>query len=182
MKLHFLIPKFDGSRIAFTRFIKCHQDIFDDLLYSGKYYLTLNFNNPYVYEAYKFFINFRLGDDADLYCLMEDLNAFNNDETLTDINDIINEFEKWLAYEKTQQYFQTKLNIKMKNAINEKIENMEQRRRTIERTMHFKLELLDIDYMPYERENSIKGKLYRIIKKEFNYRNSIDYSINIAKN
>jgi hypothetical protein len=178
MKLHFLIPKFDGARIAFVKFIKCHQDIFDDLLYSGKYYLTQNFNNPSVYEAYKFFINFRLGDDADLYSLIEDLNAFNNDETLTDINIIINEFEKWLAYEKTQQYFQKKLNIKMKNAINEKIENMEQRRRTIERTMYFKLELLDIDYMPYERENSIKGKLYRIIKKEFNYRNSI----NTAKN
>jgi hypothetical protein len=102
---------------------------------------------------------------------MEDLNAFNNDETLIDINIIINEFEKWLAYEKTQQYFQRKLNIKMKNAINEKIENMEQRRRTIERTIHFKLELLDIDYVPDERENSIKGKLYRKIKKEFNYRN-----------
>lgn len=178
MKLHFLIPKFDGARIAFVKFIQCHFNIFDDLLYSGKYYLTRNFNTKYVHEAYKFFINFQLDDDADLYCLMEDLNAFNNDETLTDINDIINEFEKWLSYEKTQQYFQRKLNIKMKNAINEKIENMEQRRRTIERTMHFKLELLDIDYMPYERENSIKGKLYRIIKKEFNYRNSI----NTAKN
>jgi hypothetical protein len=106
---------------------------------------------------------------------MEDLDAFNNDETLTDINIIINEFEKWLSYEKTQKYFQTKLNIKMINALNEKIENMEERRRSIERTLYFKLELLDIDYVPDERINSVKGKIYRTIKEEFNSRNNIFY-------
>jgi hypothetical protein len=170
-----IIPRFDGARIAFVRFIKFHRDIFDNLLYSGKYYLTRNFNTKYVQEAYNFFINFQLDDDADLYCLMEDLDAFNNDETLTDINIIINEFEKWLSYEKTQKYFQTKLNIKMINALNEKIENMEERRRSIERTLYFKLELLDIDYVPDERINSVKGKIYRTIKEEFNSRNNIFY-------
>jgi len=170
-----IIPKFDGARISFVKFIQCHHDIFDDLLYSGKYYLTRNFNTKYVREAYNFFIHFQLSDDADLYCLMEDLDSFNNDETLTDISDIINEFEKWLSYEKTQKYFQTKLNIKMINALNEKIENMEERRRIIERTSYFKLELLDIDYVPEEKENSVKGKIYRTIKKEFNCRNNIFY-------
>jgi hypothetical protein len=106
---------------------------------------------------------------------MEDLDAFNNDETLTDINIIINEFEKWLSYEKTQKYFQTKLNIKMINALNEKIENMEERRRSIERTLLFKLELLDIDYIPDERINSVKGKIYRTIKEDFICRNNIFY-------
>ena len=174
-----IIPKFEGARIAFVRFIKCHCDIFDDLLYSGKYYLTRNFNTKYVHEAYKFFIHFQLGDDAYVYDLIEDLDSFNNDETLTDINIIINEFEKWLSYEKTQQYFQTKLNIKMKNAINEKIENMEEHRRIIERTSRFKLELLDIDYVPDDRINSVKGKIYRTIKEGFNSRNNIFYKNNL---
>jgi hypothetical protein len=174
-----IIPKFEGARIAFVRFIKCHCDIFYDLLYSGKYYLTRNFNTKYVKEAYNFFINFQLGDDANLYCLMEDLDSFNNDETLTDINIIINEFKKWLSCKKTQKYFQTKLNIKMINALNEKIENMEERRRIIERTIHFKLELLDIDYIPDEKENSVKGKIYRTIKEGFNSRNNIFYKNNL---
>ena len=92
-----MIPNFDddeveNSRIKFVQFIQNNKGIFDELF-------TRNFiknNNSYmnldsreisrVQEGYQFFRNFNLGDDADVYSLIEDLDAFNTEDYQTDIN------------------------------------------------------------------------------------------------
>jgi hypothetical protein len=88
-----MIPHFDRDRINFVKFIQENKDIFYELLESGTYNLTRNFNEKYIYEGYYFFKNFNLGDDADTYNLIEDLNTFNITGK-TKIQAIINEFEK----------------------------------------------------------------------------------------
>ena len=43
----------------------------------------------------------------------------------------------------------------------------------MKRTSKIKDELSNIDYVPEERQNSVKGKTYRSVRNEFNKRNKI---------
>ena len=160
------IPKFNDDRIIFVKFIQKNKDIFDDLLLSGKYYLTRGLNHEYVIEGYNFLIGFNLGDDADEYDLIYNLDGFNDDDAddQTDINVIINEFQKWLETDKAKTYFKKIFNVnKLLPQLNEKIE----KRRTMKRTLKIKDELGLIGIVPDDRLNSIIGKEYRSVKKEF---------------
>jgi hypothetical protein len=152
------IPNFNDDRINFVKFIQKNRDIFDDLLLSGKYYLTRGLNNEYIIEGYNFLIDFDLGDDADEYDLIYNL------DDQTDINKIINEFQKWLKTDKAKTYFKKKFNAnKLLPQLNEKIE----KRRTMKRTLEIKDELGLIGLVPDDRMKSIKGKEYRSLKNEF---------------
>ena len=167
------IPKFNDDRIKFVIFIQNNRDIFDDLLLSGKYYLTRGLNDEYIIEAYKFFIGFDLGDDANCHDLIYNLDGFNpgydDDYQQTDINLIINEFQKWLQTDKVITYFKTKYNAnKLLPQLHEKIEQFDEKRRTLARTARIKNELDDIGYVPDDRQNSIKETIYRSTKANFN--------------
>jgi hypothetical protein len=184
-----MIPHFDDDRINFVRFIQENKNIFDELLESGRYNLTSNslevrqnFNEKYIYEGYYFFKSFNLGDDADAYSLVEDLDEFNTTGK-TKIQTIINEFEKWLHRDIVKEKFEKEYNIKIKRE-EEKIKKLNReplnqieeigvRRRTIKRTSQIKNELSDIDYVPEDRQNGVKGKTYRNVRDEFNKRNKI---------
>jgi hypothetical protein len=120
-----MIPNFNDDRVYFVNFIKNNKDIFYTLLISEEYYITQNFNIKYIKEAYYFFINVSLTDDANLASLIYYLDDFNNYENETDINIIINEFEKWLHTEKTKKYFKIELNKKMEKELIEKINKFE---------------------------------------------------------
>ena len=133
------IPKFNVGRINFVKFIQNNRDIFDELLLSGKYYLTRGFNHEYIIEAYRFFIGFDLEDDANCYDLIHNLDGF-NDYYDSDDNDYYyyvhqtdvyrpppyrinnNEFQKWLQTDKVITYFKTKYNAnKLLPQLHEKI-------------------------------------------------------------
>jgi len=184
-----MIPHFDDDKINFVRFIQENKDIFYELLESGRYNLTSNslevrqnFNEKYIYEGYNFFKSFNLGDDADAYSLVEDIDEFNTTGK-TKIQTIINEFEKWLHRDIVKEKFEKEYNIKTKRE-EEKIKKLNReplnqieeigvRRRTIKRTSQIKNELSDIDYVPEDRQNGVKGKTYRNVRDEFNKRNKL---------
>jgi hypothetical protein len=184
-----MIPNFDNNRINFVRFIQENKDIFYELLESGRYNLTSNspdvrknFNKKYIYEGYYFFKNFSLGDDADVYSLTDDLDEFNTNSK-TKIQTIINEFEKWLQRDIVKDKFEKEYNKKIKREEKKikmlnrgplkHIEEIGVKRRTMKRTSKIKNELLDIEYVPEDRHNSVKGKTYRSVRDEFNKRNKI---------
>lgn len=122
-----MIPKFSQGPASFVLFIQHNRDIFDNLLLSGKYNYTLNFNKSYIIEAYNFFVNFNLRDDSSYYCLCEELESFNDDAHETDINDIINEFNEWITTEEVQNYYE---------------EYVKEKKRTIIRTLFIKNEII----------------------------------------
>lgn len=184
-----MIPNFDNNRINFVRFIQENKDIFYELLESGRYNLTSNspdvrknFNKKYIYEGYYFFKNFSLGDDADVYSLTDDLDEFNTNGK-TKIQTIINEFEKWLQRDSVKDKFEKEYNKKIKREEKKikmlnrgplkHIEEIGVKRRTMKRMSKIKNELLDIEYVPEDRHNSVKGKTYRSVRDEFNERNKI---------
>jgi len=184
-----MIPNFDNNRINFVRFIQENKDIFYELLESGRYNLTSNspdlrknFNKKYIYEGYYFFKNFSLGDDADVYSLTDDLDEFNTNGK-TKIQTIINEFEKWLQRDIVKDKFEKEYNKKIKREEKKikmlnrgplkHIEEIGVKRRTMKRTSKIKNELLDIEYVPEDRHNSVKGKTYRSVRDKFNERNKI---------
>jgi hypothetical protein len=170
-----MIPNFDddeveNSRIKFVQFIQNNKGIFDELF-------TRNFiknNNSYmnldsreisrVQEGYQFFRNFNLGDDADVYSLIEDLDAFNTEDYQTDINELINLVQRYLRIPRVQKEFKKRFNEKLLSEINDQRAKLEEKRskaRTIKRTSEIKDELVDIDYVPDFRPDSVKGKLVR---------------------
>ncbi len=105
-----IIPKFNDNRVIFVRFIQQHKDIFDDLLFSRKYYLTRGLNDKYVKLGYEFCRNLNLGDDVNESYLMDDLDGFNDDDDQqADINLIIDEFQKWLETDNAKTYFRKNL-------------------------------------------------------------------------
>lgn len=118
-----MIPHFDRDRINFVKFIQENKDIFYELLESGTYNLTRNFNEKYIYEGYYFFKNFNLGDDADTYNLIEDLNTFNITGK-TKIQAIINEFEKWLHRDIVWKKYLKKNTTKKYNLKKKKIKKL----------------------------------------------------------
>ena len=82
---------------------------------------------------------------------------------------IINEFQKWLQTDKVITYFKTKYNAnKLLPQLHEKIGQFHEKRRTLARTARIKNELDDIGYVPDDRQNSIKGTIYRSTKANFN--------------
>jgi len=170
-----MIPNFDddeveNSRIKFVQFIQHNKGIFDELF-------TRNFiknNNSYmildsreisrVQEGYQFFRNFNLGDDADIYSLTEDLDAFNTEDYQTDINELINLVQRYLRITRVKKEFKKRFNEKLLSEINDQRDKLEEKRskaRTIKRTSEIKDELFDIDYVPDFRPDSVKGKLVR---------------------
>ena len=179
-----MIPNFNDDRINFVRFIQENKDIFDELLESGKYNLTSNtsevrnkFNRDYIYEGYRFFKNFSLDDDANVYALTDELDDFNTDGE-TDIELIINEFERWLHLDIVKQKFEKEYDKKLEKE-KRKIKNISRatlnqineigvKRRTIKRTSHIKDELTNVGYYPEDRQNAVKGKTYRRVRDEFN--------------
>jgi hypothetical protein len=176
-----MIPHFDDDRINFVRFIQENKDIFYQLLESGRYNLTTTLNKKYIYEGYHFFKNFNLSDDADVYALTNDLDDFNTNGE-TKIQTIINEFETWLHSDNVKEKFEKEYNEKIQRE-EEKIKKLKReplnqieeigvRRRTLKRTSQIKNELSDIDYVPEERQNSVKGKMYRNVRDEFYKRNT----------
>ena len=184
-----MIPQFDDDGINFVRFIQENKDIFYVLLESGRYNLTSNsqevrqnFNEKYIYEGYYFFKNFNLDDDANVYALTNDLDDFNTNGK-TKIQTIINEFERWLHRDNVKEKFEKEYNKKIqreeekiKKLNSEPLNQIEEigvRRRTMKRTSQIKNELSDIDYVPEDRQNSVKGKMYRNVRDEFNKRNKI---------
>jgi hypothetical protein len=184
-----MIPNFNDDRINFVRFIQENKDIFYELLESGRYNLTSS-NKKYVYEGYYFFKNFNLSDDADVYGLTNDLDDFNTNGK-TKIQTIINEFEKWLQRDIVKEKFDKEYNKKIqreeektKTLYREPLNQIEEigtKRRTMKRTSQIKNELSNIDYVPEDRQNSVKGKTYRTIRDEFNKRNKIGGKKNKTK-
>lgn len=160
-----MIPTFEENRIGFVRFVKENRHIFDELLYSGKYRLAGKLNLNYIIEGYHFFRDFALDDDANSYSLEHDLDDFNSDDSQTDIRVIVREFEQWLHTPLVQQKFYKELNKPLKQEIDAKLPEIEERRAAKQRatgiTSQFKDELLDIDYVPDDRPKSVKGKTYR---------------------
>ena len=155
-----MIPEFTGDGIKFVEFIKKNKDIFDELLFSGKYYLTRGTNDKFVKEGYSFFIDFEFGDDADEYDLMQLLIRIKEDDK-TDDDLMVDEFLKWLQKDICKKYFNKKIKVKLHQEINQKLGIFEEKRskkRTVKRTSRITEELLDIDYFPDDRKNSIKGK------------------------
>jgi hypothetical protein len=180
-----MIPTFNDDRINFVRFIQENKDIFYELLESGKYNLTRDTSQVrtnHIYEGYRFFKNFSLDDDANVYALTDDLDDFNTEDE-TDIHTIINEFEIWLHRDKVKQKFEKEYNIKLEKeqkkiknisrAILNQIEEIGVKRRTMKRTSHIKDELSLIDYVPEDRQNAVKGKTYRRVRDEFNKKKNI---------
>lgn len=184
-----MIPNFDDDRINFVRFIQENKEIFDELLESGRYNLTRNseetrknFNEKYIYEGYYFFKNFDLFDDANVYALTDNLDDFNTKGKIK-IQTIINEFERWLQRDNVKEKFEKEYNEKIqreeekikilnREPLNQ-IEEIGVKRRTMKRTSKIKNELSYIDYVPEDRENSVKGKTYRNVRDKFNKRNKI---------
>jgi hypothetical protein len=170
-----MIPNFDDDRINFVRFIQENKDIFNELLKSRKYNLTRNFNKKHIDDGYNFFKNFNLENDANVYGLTDDLDEFNTSDE-TDIQTIINEFERWLQRDIVKEKFEKEYNKKIQREeekIKTQIEEIGTKRRTMKRTSQIKNELSNIDYVPEDRQNSVKGKTYRTIRDEFNKRNKI---------
>jgi hypothetical protein len=180
-----MIPTFNDNRINFVRFIQENKDIFYELLESGKYNLTRDTSEVrtnHIYEGYRFFKNFSLDDDANVYALTDDLDDFNTEDE-TDIHTIINEFEIWLHRDKVKQKFEKEYSIKLEKeqkkvknisrAILNQIEEIGVKRRTMKRTSHIKDELSLIDYVPEDRQNAVTGKMYRRVKDEFNKKKNI---------
>lgn len=175
-----MIPIFNDDRINFVRFIQENKDIFYELLESGKYNLTRDTSEVrtnHIYEGYRFFKNFSLDDDVNVYALTDDLDDFNTEDE-TDIHTIINEFEIWLHRDKVKQKFEKEYSIKLEKelkklkniirAILNQIEEIGVKRRTMKRTSHIKDELSLIDYVPEDRQNAVKGQTYRRVRDEFN--------------
>ena len=180
-----MIPIFNDDRINFVRFIQENKDIFYELLESGKYNLTRDTSKVrtnHIYEGYRFFKNFSLDDDANVYALTDDLDDFNTEDE-TDVHTIINEFEIWLHRDKVKQKFEKEYSIKLekeqkkvKNISREILNQIEEigvKRRTMKRTSHIKDELSLIDYVPEDRQNTVKGKTYRRVRDEFNKKKNI---------
>jgi hypothetical protein len=169
-----IIPNFEENRIEFVRFVKENRRIFDELLYSGKYRLTREFNKSYIIEGYHFFRDFALDDDVNRYALEYDLDDFNSDDSQTDIRVIIREFELWLHTKLVQQKFYKELNIPLKKEIDMKLTQINERKadkqRATGRTSQFKDELFGLDYVPDNRPNSVKGKTYRKARDSWNTR------------
>ena len=160
----YVIPVLNDDRIKFVMFIQQNKDIFDELLFSGKYYLTRNLNDRYVKLGYEFCRNLSLGDDVNEYYLTDDLDGFNeDDDQQTDIKLTINEFQKWLKKDITKTYFNKKIHEKIKQELEQRFEKIRSKRRTAQ----IKDELGLVDYVPDDRSNSIKGKKYRISKERF---------------
>ena len=87
---------------------------------------------------------------------------------------IINEFQKWLQTDKVITYFKTKYNAnKLLPQLHEKIGQFHEKRRTLARTARIKNELDDIGYVPDDRQNSIKGTIYRRKKNSFDKNKTI---------
>ena len=178
-----MIPNFDDDRINFVRIIKENKDIFDELLESGRYNFTSNsyevrknFNENYIYQGYHFFKNFSLDDDANRYALTDDLDDFNT-EGETDVQTIIHEFERWLHRDIVEQIFKKKYDEKLqreekrikllhKKSLNQ-IDEILAKKRTMKRTSQVKEEMSNIDYVPEDREKSVKGSEYRAAKNRF---------------
>lgn len=168
-----MIPKFDDDRIKFVRFIKKNQDIFDVLLESGRYMLTRG--TKYILDGYYFFKNFDLSDDANVYALTDNLDDFNI-EGEPEIQTIIDEFETWLQSDKVKEYFEKEYKKKIKMLNREPLNQIEEigvKRRTMNRTSKIKKELSEIDYVPEDKPDSVKGKEYRSVRDKFNTRNGI---------
>lgn len=174
-----MIPNFDDDRINFVRFIQENEDIFYELLESGKYNLTRNFNKKHIKhinEGYNFFKNFNLRDDADAYNLVENLDEFNKPGK-TKIQTIINEFQKWLHDDIVKEKFEKEYNKKIqreeekikksKRELLNQIEEIGTKRRTMKRNSHIKTELLNIDYASEDKPNGIQGTIYRDIRDAF---------------
>ena len=188
-----MIPIFNDDRINFVRFIQENKDIFYELLESGKYNLTRDTSEVrtnHIYEGYRFFKNFSLDDDANVYALTDDLDDFNTEDE-TDIHTIINEFEIWLHRDKVKQKFEKEYSIKLEKelkklknisrAILNQIEEIGVKRRTMKRTSHIKDELSLIDYVPEDRQNAVKGQTYRRVRDEFNKKKNIRGKIKKTK-
>jgi hypothetical protein len=178
-----MIPNFDDDRINFVRFIQENKDIFYELLESGTYTLTRNLDVKkikHIYEGYYFFKNFNLRDDADAYSLVENLDDFNAPGE-TEIQTIINEFQRWLDRDIVKEKFEKEYNKKIereeekikrsKRESLKQIEEMGVRRRTMKKTSHIKTELLNIDYAHDDRPYGVQGLEYRKIRNAFNKRN-----------
>ena len=183
-----MIPEFDddeieNSRVKFVKFIQDNKGIFDKLL-TREYIKNNNSRMKLdpseileVLEGYRFFRNFNLGDDADVYSLTENLDDFNTGDNQSDINVIINLFREFLGIIKVQREFKKRFNEKLLSEIKSQRNKMKEKRvksRTTKRTAQFKAELLDMDHrdwMPVDKENSVFGKSYRKTKDAFNKRN-----------
>jgi hypothetical protein len=185
-----MIPKFftenNEDRIKFVKFIQNNKDIFDELLSEKcikENKLKKSFprsDEKHTCEGYWFFRNFPLGDDADVSSLTYDLDDFNHSGQ-TDIHILIHAFQRWLTVSEIQKLFNQKFNEKILGEIKEKRDKMKSKRRTIERTSQIKEELADIDYVPEDRQNSVKGKAYRSTRDSFNERNRIGGKKNKTK-
>ena len=173
-----MIPQFDDDRIKFVKFIQKNQDVFDELLESGRYNLTRD--TKYIDKVYDFFKNFDLSDDANVYSLQYDLGDFDTDGE-PEIETIKDNFNKWLERDKVKEYFEKEYNKKIQreekkmktlhSKVFNQIEEIGTKRRTMKRTSKIKDELSDIDYVPDDREKSVKGKTYRSVRDKFNTRN-----------
>ena len=166
-----IIPRFDDDRLEFVKFVQHNKGIIDALLLvgdkykdGGKYRLTSDVGaankliTKNVYAGYYFLRN-DLDDDANLGTLLYESDE-DNDE---DIH-LIKAFEQWLNKDIVKQKFKKEYNESVRKEINLKRskidETREVRQRVVGRTNQIKDELLDIDYVPDDREKSVKGKLF----------------------
>ena len=104
-------PDFDTDRERFVRFVQANMDVFDTLLFSGKYYLTRGLNTQLINEGYCFMRSVNLSDDANLGALLYHLDEF-NDGIHTDIHLIVDAFVSWFEHDLTRKYLRKELKLR----------------------------------------------------------------------
>ena len=104
-------PYFDTDRERFVRFVQGNKDVFDTLLFSGKYYLTRGLNTQLINEGYCFMRSVNLSDDANLGALLYQLCDF-NDGIHTDIHLIVDAFVSWFEHDLTRKYLSKELKMR----------------------------------------------------------------------
>lgn len=198
-----IIPDFYTDRINFVRFIQGNRDAFEKLIAhnfneehgreeinAGYYYFAnLNLRDPDevhdLTEGLETYLN-HLNHVRDLKARRRNYYDIHMEAEPNNYR-IINAFVTWLQQDEVIQTFEQLYNETLQHAlgnvrvlntgslnkIQEIGENRRSKSRTMKRTAQVKDELLDIDYVPENNPNSVKGKTYRSTRDEFNTRNNI---------
>ncbi len=159
-----MFPKYDDDQFSFIMFIhdQNNQDIFDDLFKGELYEMDGSVRWRQAKKAQDGYEFIRNLDDADIATIIF---AEQSDYPRREDRNNIAEFEKWLAKESTKKDFHKYYNHRLHADIVKNRSKIDQarksRKRVTSRTSSIKDELLDIYYVPHNKEGRVKGKLYR---------------------
>jgi hypothetical protein len=92
-----MIPNFEDNRELYVRFIQKNESLFDAILYDIQF--TINYDKRYLEEAFCFFKDLNLNDDANMYSLLKNLEDFNDKSNSSQIpiEKLIHEFTSWTS-------------------------------------------------------------------------------------